>query len=118
MIGSTGEGDCTRGYNMNDKQFDWDAPWLINTQVITVGKIKKLPNGEPYIEYWTFKYDDTAPPLSANDLKWIAWRAGRLREEIEDMENPYPEWVSLDCRAHPVEWIVWDECRRHIISLL
>ena len=54
------------------EQFDWDAPWLTGARVVQVGKIAKLPNGEPALQFWGFHADDTAPPLSANDLKRMA----------------------------------------------
>ena len=87
---------------MNEqKPFDWDAPWLSGVSVVKVGEIRRLSNGEPGIEDWTFYADDTAPPLSANDLKRMVDEQKGIQGQVEDI------LAKLAC-SHPPELTVYE----------
>lgn len=67
---------------MSEQAFDWDAPWLSGVRVVRVGKIEKCADGWPGIQLWIFMVDDTAPPLSANDLVRMSEQRSLVEETM------------------------------------
>ena len=72
-----------------------------------------------YLEHWDEFKSGLATEQQQDYFLGIAKSiSGKIREVIEGVNNPYPEWESLACQYHIREWVIFEETRQAILKAL